>query len=135
MAELKHSRQRDAIVRNLRNRCDHPTADMIYSDIRREFPNISLGTVYRNLSLLADMGEIKRLPATKGADRFDGNMKPHDHFICRICGSVQDMDFVDTRKLEAEAQKAQGFEGVIEDSTVNFYGICGDCLARESRVG
>ena len=61
MAELKHSRQRDYIRENLRHRTDHPTADMIYEDIRKGYPRISLGTVYRNLTLLADLGEIRKL--------------------------------------------------------------------------
>ena len=56
---IKHSRQRDAIRQNLINRYDHPTAETVYMDIKEDFPNISLGTVYRNLSLLADLGEIQ----------------------------------------------------------------------------
>ena len=60
MPALKYSRQRESIKENLMHRCDHPTADMVYSDIRKIYPNISLGTVYRNLSLLSELGEISR---------------------------------------------------------------------------
>ena len=73
MAALKYSRQRECIKNYLRGREDHPTADMIYSSIRREFPNISLGTVYRNLSLLIELGEIQKI-TTDGADRFDAKI-------------------------------------------------------------
>ena len=70
MSTLKYSRQRESIKVCLQGRKDHPTADMLYTDVRKEFPNISLGTVYRNLSLLSELGEIKRLTTGDGPDRF-----------------------------------------------------------------
>ena len=72
MATLKHSRQRDCIKEFLMGRYDHPTADMVYAHVREEFPHISLGTVYRNLSLLSELGEIQKITC-EGPDRFDGN--------------------------------------------------------------
>ena len=87
MATLKYSRQRESIKENLMHRRDHPTADMIYTDIRKIYPNISLGTVYRNLALLSDLGEIRKLTVDGGADRFDGNISPHNHFTCRRCSA------------------------------------------------
>ena len=90
MAVLKYSRQRECIKNYLQDREDHPTADMIYTSIRRDFPNISLGTVYRNLSLLVELGEIRKI-TTDGADRFDAKLIPHSHFICKDCGSVLDV--------------------------------------------
>ena len=72
MATLKYSRQRESIKEFLRNRTDHPTADVVYENMKLIYPNISLGTVYRNLSLLADLGEIKKLSSFAGADHFDG---------------------------------------------------------------
>ena len=89
---IKRSKQRDAIQQCLIGRYDHPTAETVYMDIKDEFPNISLGTVYRNLSLLADLGEIQKLTVSGGPDRFDGNPKPHYHFGCRSCGCVMDLD-------------------------------------------
>ena len=77
MATLKYSRQRESIKEFLMTRTDHPTADTVYENLRLIYPNISLGTVYRNLSLLADIGEIRKLPSTSGADRFDGRTEPH----------------------------------------------------------
>ena len=88
---LKYSRQREMIKDFLMGRRDHPTADMVYSNVKRQNPNISLGTVYRNLTLLADMGEIRRLRLGDGTDHFDGDTSPHYHFICNTCGCVQDL--------------------------------------------
>lgn len=82
---LKRSKQRESIKKFLISRYDHPTAETVYMNIKEEFPNISLGTVYRNLSLLADIGEIQKLSTGIGPDRFDGNPKPHYHFICKEC--------------------------------------------------
>ena len=80
MPALKYSRQRESIKLFLMNRKDHPTADMVYVNMREKFPHISLGTVYRNLSLLAEIGEITKI-STEGPDRFDANQNPHYHFI------------------------------------------------------
>ena len=90
MPALKYSRQRESIKRFLLSRYDHPTADTVYLHVKEEFPNISLGTVYRNLALLTDLGEIIKI-TTDGADRFDGHVDPHSHFICRKCHSLFDI--------------------------------------------
>ena len=82
MATLKYSRQRESIKEFLRTRTDHPTADVVYENMKLIYPNISLGTVYRNLSLLADLGEIKKLSSFAGADHFDGRTERHCHFMC-----------------------------------------------------
>ena len=95
MSTLKYSRQRESIKVCLQGRKDHPTADMLYTDVRKEFPNISLGTVYRNLSLLSELGEIKRLTTGDGPDRFDGDTSTHHHFICRKCHCVTDLTMRD----------------------------------------
>ena len=76
MATLKYSRQRESIKEFLTGRTDHPTADFVYENMKQIYPNISLGTVYRNLSLLADLGEIQKLSSFGGADRFDARTVP-----------------------------------------------------------
>ena len=82
---LKYSKQREAIKEFLCTRKDHPTADNVYMEVRKEFPNISLGTVYRNLTLLAELGEIARINVGDGTDHFDPNTSLHYHFICKGC--------------------------------------------------
>ena len=122
---IKHSRQREAILKNLSNRCDHPTAETVYFDIKEEFPNISLGTVYRNLSLLADLGEIQKIVTGDGPDRFDGCPNPHYHFRCRCCHSVLDIPVEEFQGITEAASKV--FPGVIEGTVLQFYGLCPDC--------
>ena len=100
MSTLKYSRQRESIKVCLQGRKDHPTADMLYTDVRKEFPNISLGTVYRNLSLLSELGEIKRLTTGDGPDRFDGDTSTHHHFICRKCHCVTDLTMRDISEIK-----------------------------------
>ena len=123
---IKHSRQREAIRANLMQRYDHPTAETVYMDIKEDFPNISLGTVYRNLSLLSDLGEIQKISTGAGPDRFDGNPKPHCHFQCRSCYSVLDIPFEYPGDLNAHASKH--FSGIIEENIIQFYGVCPDCI-------
>ena len=101
---------------------------MIYTDIRKIYPNISLGTVYRNLALLSDLGEIRKLTVDGGADRFDGNISPHNHFTCRRCGAVLDLDMEDISRIKQSAE--QRFHGVIESYSVNFYGLCENCTEK-----
>lgn len=132
MAALKYSRQREAIQEFLKKRTDHPTADMVYENIREIYPKISLGTVYRNLSLLVDIGEVDKLTAAQGPDRYDARTAPHNHFICRKCHCVIDMEMEESRDLELEASK--NFPGQIEAHTIHFYGICEKCMKMKKQV-
>lgn len=128
MAALKYSRQRESIKEFLAARTDHPTADTVYTNLRKTFPNISLGTVYRNLSLLSDMGEIIKISTGDGADRFDGRTAPHNHFVCRQCHRVIDLDRENIDSIMDVAGK--NFAGSIDHYVVNFYGVCGDCITK-----
>ena len=103
MKTLKYSRQRESIKACLMSRKDHPTADALYTSIREQFPNISLGTVYRNLNLLVELGEIRKLSCGDGTDHFDYDTSPHDHYVCRQCGRVMDIPMEATKELETAA--------------------------------
>lgn len=130
MASLKYSRQREAVKNFLMTRKDHPTADVVYSNIRQEFPNISLGTVYRNLTLLSDMGEIRRLHFGTGVDHFDADISEHYHFVCQDCGSVIDLA---VENLDAMNQFSPiGFDGQITGHVTYFYGLCGNCCQKRA---
>lgn len=124
----KHSRQRDCIKQFLASRTDHPTAETVYENIRKEIPNISLATIYRNLALLSDMGEIRKISIGQGPDRFDGNTKPHSHFMCRQCGQIIDLEPSSVQSVSM-LMTGEPFTGKIESHSTNFYGICPDCLA------
>jgi len=125
----KYSRQREAIKSYLAQTKEHPTADTVYMNLRPSYPNISLGTVYRNLNLLAEQGEILKINCQDGSDRFDGNPKPHYHFLCNRCGRVLDleMEAIDHINVIAGA----GFKGKIEGHITYFYGVCPDCNKEE----
>ncbi len=132
MANLKYSRQRASIKEYLMDSHEHPTADAVYLHVKKQFPNISLGTVYRNLNLLADMGEATKIPTPDGGDRFDGDTHPHYHVACTSCGQVMDLmvdeDYIDSINREAEKY----FNGSISSHKMMFYGVCADCLNKKN---
>lgn len=125
---LKYSRQRQVIKDFLMTRKDHPTADTVYMNVRQEYPNISLGTVYRNLSLLADLGEIRRLRLGDGVDHFDADTSMHYHFICTECGGVTDLSIKPGAIEHIREAAAANFDGRIEGHMTYFYGVCGNCV-------
>ena len=127
---IKYSRQRESIKNFLAGCYDHPTAETVYQNMKKEYPNISLGTVYRNLSLLADLGEIQKLSIGIGPDRFDGNTAPHYHFICRDCGGVSDLKTTNLDHINILAGK--DFTGEIEGHYAHFYGRCPACMAKDT---
>ena len=127
---LKYSRQREAIKEFMMTRKDHPTADVVYMNVRKEFPNISLGTVYRNLTLLSDMGELLRLRVGDGVDHFDATTTPHYHFICTDCGAVTDLELPIMHSIDTVA--GGDFKGQINGHVMYFYGTCEHCLKNSS---
>lgn len=129
MAVIKYSRQREAIKEYIMQTKEHPTADTVYLNIRKTYPNISLGTVYRNLNLLVDQGEIIKLKCNDGCDRFDGRVIPHSHFICNDCGGVIDLEMSGI-DLASEIA-AKGFSGKIDRYVTYFYGKCPDCVRNQ----
>ena len=119
----RYSRQREAIRKQLSNRGDHPTAETLYAELKQDFPELSLATVYRNLGQLVSWGEVARIDAY-GAARFDWVVEPHSHFFCRGCGCVIDLpeaDDIVPHNLE------ERFDGVIESSASNYFGLCAEC--------
>lgn len=126
---LKRSRQREMIKEFLMTRKDHPTADVVYMNVRQQNPNISLGTVYRNLTLLADIGEIQRLRVGDGVDHFDADTSPHYHFVCTECGGVIDLEM---ESIESVVEVAgASFDGQIAGHVTYFYGTCAGCTKQK----
>lgn len=123
---LKYSKQREAIKNYLENTHEHPTADKVYENIRQIFPNISLGTVYRNLALLSDIGEIKKITTPNGPDRFDATKMPHFHFTCTKCGHIEDI-YSNQSTEQLINQIKSGIRGSISNEEINFYGYCDKC--------
>lgn len=127
MQKKKHrmTKQRKVILEVLRNTTTHPTADWIYEQVRKEISNISLGTVYRNLKLLAEMGEISILDFGSSYSRFDGNPKNHYHFTCTECESVFDLEIPMDQIIDKEISNRTPF--IVESHRMEFYGKCSDC--------
>ena len=133
MAALKYSRQRASIKEYLSNTREHPTADTVYLHVREEFPNISLGTVYRNLNLLADIGEAIKISTPNGGDRFDGRTDPHYHVVCTCCGNVSDLEMSEEQIGQINKLADECFDGSIESHTTMFYGICAECAKEKQK--
>lgn len=129
----KHFRKRDAILECLKNTHAHPSAETLFQMLQQEHPDISLATVYRNLTLFKQQGLIQSLGTVNGIERFDGNTEPHVHFICRNCNSVLDLPELDPpESLCSEAAKATG--GQVTGCQLIFTGTCQDCLSQANNA-
>ena len=122
----KHFRKRDAILTCVRATDVHPSADWVYAQLKPEFPDISLGTVYRNLNLFKNQGLIVSLGTVNGVERFDGNTEPHVHFICNRCDSVSDLPQIYVpQSLCSRAADETG--GQVNTCHLTFTGVCHRC--------
>jgi len=119
----RYSRQRELIYEALRQTEQHPTAEMIYQWLKPANPSLSLGTVYRNLSLLADEGAIRRMAFP--VERYDAKTMPHPHFCCDQCGAVYDLHLPYDAELDRQALLASGHD--VTGHEVVFHGICTKC--------
>ena len=126
---LKYSRQRESIKNYLMNTKEHPTADMVYQFVRKEYPKVSLGTVYRNLSLLVELGEIIKLDCGDGYDRFDGKVEPHYHVVCTSCKDVDDLEMESIEHIKTIANAS--YKGIILGHHTIFYGMCENCKNKQ----
>ena len=122
----KQFRKRNAILSYLRSTDVHPSADMVYAQLKQEIPDLSLGTVYRNLSMFRQQGQIISVGSVRGVERFDGNTEPHVHFICTGCDAVMDMHQLEIpSQLTQTAQSQIG--GEVENCSLTFTGRCAQC--------
>jgi Fur family peroxide stress response transcriptional regulator len=121
----RKSKQKEAILRVLRGTTSHPSADWVYEQVKREIPKISLGTVYRNLKLLKQEGEILELDLASTLSRFDGNSQDHYHFRCEQCGRIFDVDEPVDEEIDDRVAKKTGFK--VSHHRLEFRGLCKDC--------
>lgn len=131
VANAKASRntiQRTLVLEAVRSLRNHPTSADVYEEVRHKHPSISRATVYRNLALLAERGEVLRVEVPNGADRYDFLNEPHYHAKCRVCGRVFDVDMPYLSNLKSDVADAHGF--AIEGHQITFTGVCADCQAR-----
>ena len=119
------TKQRKLILEVLRNTDSHPTADWIYEQVKKEIPNISLGTVYRNLRLSSEMKKIRVLDFGSSYSRFDGNPQHHYHFICDNCEKIFDLDMPVNKKLNERVNNETAF--LVKSHRIDFIGLCPEC--------
>ena len=129
MQSTKHFKKRDAILTCLRATDTHPSAEDVHRMLQAEHPDISLATVYRNLSLFKQQGTIQSLGTVNGIERFDANTEPHVHFVCTGCDAVMDLPQIGVPiHLGATAESSTGCR--IQGCQLTFTGTCGACNAQ-----
>jgi Fur family ferric uptake transcriptional regulator len=138
--KFRMTHQRKMILEEVRSTCTHPTADEVYEIVRRRIPRISMGTVYRNLDVLAKNGLIQKIDPGQGHPqmRFDAKTEDHYHITCMGCGSIEDvpmnspddsLDGLTKKLLKATEYRVAGH-------SLDFYGLCPLCAKEgESSFG
>ena len=125
----KNSKKRAAILEALAEVTEHPTAEMLYNKLKPRYPELSLGTVYRNLSILAEEGLIISVAHVGGQERYDACTDPHAHFVCRRCKAVIDLDIPDV--VSPLYSRIQDVGAAAETYALTFKGLCENCRAEE----
>lgn len=120
---MRYSRQRELIFKKVAALNDHPTAEEIYELASKESPGLSLGTVYRNLNVLADAKKIRRVSVPGQADRFDHRLRQHSHLYCTKCCSVTDITLDDMSMMRLIEQGVPG----AQDYSLTVFGVCEGC--------
>ena len=128
----RYSYKREAILDCLRGTTSHPSADWVFARLKPQIPDLSLGTVYRNLGQFKEQGKIISVGVVNGLERFDARVEPHVHFICETCHAVMDLDSIKVpesivRQAEAEASVH------VTGCTINLSGVCRDCQNQETK--
>ena len=127
MKSRNFSRKREAILGKIRSTLSHPTAEWVYRELKEEYPDLSLATVYRNIGLFKEEGHVVSVGTVAGQERFDGNTEPHGHFICSACRAVIDIDIpAEHPEICALLEKTRGFR--VERAELTAYGDCDACL-------
>jgi Fur family ferric uptake transcriptional regulator len=127
------TRQRSIILEELRNKNSHPSADEIFEAVRKRLPKISLGTVYRNLEILAEQGEIQKHESSRSLKRFDGNPERHYHIRCISCDRVVDAPVAPLINTKDDIQNATNY--TIIGHRFEFIGVCPDCTDKTIAPG
>ena len=124
----RYSRQRERLLVILRSTSSHPTAAWLYDRLKPEFPHLSPGTVYRNLTILIEQGLVRKIDAGSTFDRFEAKTDPHYHLICRKCGTITDFEKRFFTEIDEEIRSSTDF--AIDGHRIDFFGTCADCRAK-----
>ena len=125
-ANTKQFRKRNAILECLRSTHTHPSAEMVHEMLREAHPDISLATVYRNLTYFKNQGLATSVATVRGVERFDANTEPHAHFICTGCDAVIDLEQIEVpQTLDAQVERSSGCR--VSSCQLTFNGLCSNC--------
>ena len=124
---VRYSKKREAIFNAIRETKCHPSADWVYQTLKPTHPDLSLGTVYRNLDFFRQHGMVRSVGVVKGQERFDAMTAPHTHFVCSCCGDVIDLDDI---QLDAELDRTvcEQYGLAVERHELTFHGLCQTCM-------
>ncbi len=126
------TRQRVAILDELRQTTSHPSAREVFRRVSRRLPRISFGTVYRNLKFMSEKGLIQQVICDQQSCRFDGNPSPHYHIVCRKCGRVDDISCKVLQQMDRKTESVTGY--VVDGHTMEFYGTCPECQRKGGAI-
>ena len=128
---IRYSKKREAILAAIRGTSCHPSAEWIYQQLKPRHPDLSLGTVYRNLAFFQEAGQVQSVGVVQGQERFDAVTTPHSHFVCNYCGTVSDLPNIRPEKdLEQTVSTQYGF--AVERCELTFYGLCPNCTDQQN---
>lgn len=128
---IRYSKKREAILNLIQGTSCHPSAEWVYQQLRPLHPDLSLGTVYRNLAFFQEHGLVQSVGVVQGQERFDAITSPHSHFVCNCCGTVLDLpDIRPERELERTVSTQYGF--AVERCELSFYGLCPNCADQQN---
>ncbi len=130
MSKTRMTNQRRVILEELRKVHTHPTVDELYTIVKARMPHISLGTVYRNLDLLTETGEVLKLDSAGSMRRYDGHTEPHRHVRCRVCGRIGDIFDAEDDTPKVDSLNVPGF--TVTSVRVEYDGICDECKAAQA---
>jgi Fe2+ or Zn2+ uptake regulation protein len=127
---MRYSRQRELILETLKNFENHPTAEQLYLRVKDQLPTLSLGTVYRNLNLLVELGQIRKVESTGSASvRYDARKDEHCHLVCLSCNSIIDIDLDYFNSVDSKIKDEFNF--TVTEHEVVLKGICSNCSSAE----
>ena len=128
---VRYSKKREAVLSAIQGTDCHPSAEWVYQRLKPLHPDLSLGTVYRNLTFFRENGLIQSVGVVQGQERFDAVVSPHSHFVCNCCGTVSDLPNIRPEKdLEQTVSTQYGF--AVERCELTFYGLCPNCTDQQN---
>ena len=130
--KLRYSHQREMIYQYLMGTHEHPSAEMVYDALRDEIKGLSLGTVYRNLRLLEDLGKVRRVASLNGTERYDACCGDHVHFVCQNCGAVHDIAEAELEQVSGAINLPEGYQ--LGQLNLTISGLCPECLNKTTEI-